>query len=96
MHHQSHSVAPYKSTENPATLSGENSQRVRHQTPQRNEIAQTSKANLINPAATDANFYKAVSEMNVQPSQVSSELQDRIDDLMRYNKDMEKKLLKAN
>ena len=38
---------------------------------------------------TDANFYKAVSEMNVQPSQVSSELQDRIDDLMRYNKEME-------
>ena len=97
MHHQSHSVAPYKSTENPATLSGENSQRVRHHTPQRNEIAQTSKANLINPAAmTDANFYKAVSEMNVQPSQVSSELQDRIDDLMRYNKEMEQKLLKAN
>lgn len=32
--------------------------------------------------------------MNVQPSQVSSELQDRIDDLMRYNKEKDEKKLK--
>ena len=60
-------------------LSHHSQTRVRNQTPQRNEIDQASKAK---------------SEMNVQPSQVSSELQDRIDDLMRYNKEKDQKKAK--